>query len=177
MNKSAIVARMAARMGLDKFTAEGAVDTVFEAIAEGLAKEEEVRIAGFGTFGTRSRAARTGRNPRTGESLPIPASKSPSFKAAKRLREAVKRGWQEEQAEPGDDRQGRPGGAGAMLEMPDWPGGVAPVWTVLEPESMEALRAEPLADSRALRLAAESAGRGVRGIGVRAQCADRARTA
>ena len=66
----------------------------------------------------------------------------------------MKRGWQEEQAEPGDDRQGRPGSAGAMLEMSDWPGGVEPVWTVLEPESMEALRAEPLADNRALRLAA-----------------------
>ena len=155
MNKSAIVARVAARMGLNKFTAEGSVDTVFEAIAEGLAKEEEVRIAGFGTFGTRSRAARTGRNPRTGGSLPIPASKSPSFKAAKRLREAVKRGWQEERAEPGDHRQGRPGSAGAMLEMSDWPGGLEPMWTVLEPESMEALRAEPLADNPTLRLAAD----------------------
>ena len=61
MNKSAIVARVAARMGLNKSAAEGAVDTVFEAIAEGLAKEEEVRIAGFGTFGTRSRAARIGQ--------------------------------------------------------------------------------------------------------------------
>ncbi len=155
MKKSAIIARVAARLGLDKFTAEGAVDTVFEAIAEGLAKEEEVRIAGFGTFGTRSRAAHTGRNPRTGESVAIPASKSPSFKAAKRLREAVKRGWQEERAEPGDDRQGRPGSAGAMLEMSDWPGGVEPIWTVLEPESMEALRAEPLADNQTLRLAAD----------------------
>ena len=154
IKKSAIVARVAARMRLDKFTAGGAVDTVFEAIAEGLAKEEEVRIAGFGVFGTRSRGARTGRNPRTGESVAIPASKSPSFKAAKRLREAVKRGWQEERAEPGDDRQGRPGGAGAMLEMSDWPGGVEPVWTVLEPGSMEALRAEPLAHNPTLRLAA-----------------------
>ena len=50
MNKAAIVARVARRMGLNKFTAEGAVDTVLEAIAEGLAKEEDVRIAGFGTF-------------------------------------------------------------------------------------------------------------------------------
>ena len=179
MNKSAIVARVAARMGLNKFTAEGSVDTVFEAIAEGLAKEEEVRIAGFGTFGTRSRAARTGRNPRTGESVPIPASKSPSFKAAKRLREAVKRGWQEEQAEPGDVHHGRPGSAGAMLEMSDWPGGVEPVWTLLESESMEALRAEPFA-GRALGGQPDavprgrSAGRGVRRIGVRTQCADRA---
>ena len=86
MNKSAIVARVAARMGLNKPAAEGAVDTVFEAIAEGLAKEEEVRIAGFGTFGTRSRAARTGRNPRTGESVPIPASESPAFKVTREER-------------------------------------------------------------------------------------------
>ena len=155
MNKSKIVARVAARMRLDKFTAEGAVDTVLEAIAEGLAKEEDVRIAGFGTFRTRRRAARMGRNPKTGESVPIPASKSPSFKAAKRLREAVTRGWQEEQAEPDADRQGGPGSADAMLEMSDWPGGIEPVWALLEPESIEALRAEPSADNPALRLAAD----------------------
>ena len=155
MNKSAIVTRVAARFGLNKVIAEGAVDTVFEAIAEGLAKDEDVRIAGFGTFGTRNRAARMGRNPRTGESVPIPASKSPSFKAAKRLREVVKRGWQAERAEPGDDRDDRRGSAGAMLEMSDWPGGVEPVWTWLEPGSMTALRAEPLADNPALRLAAD----------------------
>ena len=155
MNKLAFIARVAARMGLNKFTAEGAVDAVFEAIAEGLAKEEDVRIAGFGTFGTRSRAARMGRNPRTGESVPIPASKSPSFRAAKRLREAVRRGWQAEQADPGDERHDRPGSAGAMLEMSDWPDGVEPVWTLLEPESMEALGAEPLADNPTLRLAAD----------------------
>ena len=155
MNKSAIVARVAARMGLDKFTAEGAVDTVFEAIADGLAKEEDVRIAGFGTFGTRSRAARMGRNPRTGESVPIPASKSPSFKAAKGLREAVKRGRQAEPAEAADVQHEPPGSAGAMLEMSDWPGGVEPVWTLLEPESMEALRVEPLAENPTVRLATD----------------------
>ena len=155
MNKSAIVARVAARMGLDKFTAEGAVDTVFEAIADGLAKEEDVRIAGFGTFGTRSRAARMGRNPRTGESVPIPASKSPSFKAAKGLREAVKRGRQAEPAEAADVQHEPPGSAGVMLEMSDWPGGVEPVWTLLEPESMEALRVEPLAENPTVRLATD----------------------
>ena len=96
MNKSAIVARVAARLGLSRFRAEIAMDTVLDAIAEGLAKEEDVRIAGFGTFRTRSRAARKGHNPATGESVQIPASKIPSFKAAKRLTEAVKRGWQEE---------------------------------------------------------------------------------
>ena len=155
MNKSAIVARVAERMGVNRFRAERAVDTVFEAIAEGLAKEEDVRIAGFGIFRTRSRAARTARNPKTGESVPVPASKSPSFKAAKRLRETVKRGWQEEAAEPAGDGDREPRDAGAMLEMSDWPGGIEPVWTLLEPESIEALRAEPLADNPTLRLAAE----------------------
>ena len=61
MKKADIVARVAARLGVNKFSAEGAVDIVFDAVAEGLAKEEDVRIAGFGTFRTRSRAARTGR--------------------------------------------------------------------------------------------------------------------
>ena len=155
MNKSKIVARVAARAGLDRFTAERAVDLVFEAIAEGLAKQEDVRIAGFGAFRTRNRAARMGRNPRTGESVPIPASKSPSFKAAKALREVVKRGWPPEAVESADDDDGRPGSANAMLEMSDWPGGVEPVWTLLEPESLEALRAEPSADNPTLRLAAD----------------------
>ena len=154
MNRSAIVDRVAARMGLNRFTAEGAVDTVFEAIAEGLAKEEDVRIAGFGTFRIRSRAARTGRHPRTGESVPIAASKLPSFKAAKALREAVKRGW-EPQAETEDDGDGRAGSTGAMLKMSKWPGGIEPVWTMLEPESMAALREEPWADNPTLRLAAD----------------------
>ena len=155
MNKAAIVARVARRMGLNKFAAEGAVDTVLEAIAEGLAKEEDVRIAGFGTFRTRNRAARQGRNPATGESVRIPASKVPSFKAAKGLREAVKRGWQADAAVPGDDGDGEPGNSSAMLEMSDWPGGVEPVWTLLEPESARALRTEPAADNRTLRLAAD----------------------
>ncbi len=155
MNKAAIVSRVAKRMKLDKFTAEGAVDTVLDAIAEGLAKEEDVRIAGFGTFRTKHRAARTGRNPKTGESVQIPASKIPSFKAANGLREAVKRGWQPEAAQRADDSDGEPGRAAAMLEMSHWPGGVEPVWTVLEPESMEALRAEPAADNPTLRLAAD----------------------
>ena len=89
MNKSDIVGRVADRMRLSKSGAESAVDTVLEAIAEALAKEEAVRIAGFGTFATRSRGARTGRNPRTGERVAIPASKAPSFKAGRALRDAV----------------------------------------------------------------------------------------
>ena len=67
MNKADISGRVAARLRLGKAEAEVAVDTVFEAIGESLAREEAVRIAGFGTFATRSREARMGRNPGTGE--------------------------------------------------------------------------------------------------------------
>ena len=81
MNKSEIAGRLASRMALSKYAATGAVDAVFEVIGEALAEGENVRIAGFGTFTTRSRSARTGRNPRTGESVSIPASKTPVFKA------------------------------------------------------------------------------------------------
>ena len=77
------------------------VDAVFEVIAEALAREEAVRIAGFGTFETKSRSARTGRNPRTGESVSIPASKAPSFKAAKALRDAVNGGRKAKADGPG----------------------------------------------------------------------------
>ena len=92
MNKSEIGDRLAGRLGLSKAVAKDAVDGVFEAIGEALANGEEVRLAGFGTFAARSRAARTGRNPQTGEVLSIPASKTPSFKAGKALRDAVNDG-------------------------------------------------------------------------------------
>ena len=92
MKKSEMVERVTDRMGLSKSAADGAVDAVFEVITEALAREEAVRIAGFGTFGTRSRSARSGRNPRTGASIAIPASKAPSFKAGKALRAAVNEG-------------------------------------------------------------------------------------
>ena len=94
MKKSVIVGRVAERMGLSKSTADRAVETVLEAIVEALAKKEDVRIAGFGTLKMKSRAARTGRNSRTGESVPIPASKTPSLKAGTLLRKAVKGGSQ-----------------------------------------------------------------------------------
>ena len=87
-NKSEIAGLVAARTGVGKSAAGDAVDAVFEAVPEALARGEEVRIAGFGTFGTRSRPARTGRNPRTGESLNIAASTAPTFKAGKPLRDA-----------------------------------------------------------------------------------------
>ena len=178
MNKSEIVGRVAGRMGLSKPAAEGAVDTVLSAIGEALAKGEDVRIAGFGTFATRTRRARRGRNPRTGESVSIPASKTPSFKAGKALKETVNRGWESTSGERGDgerprrermvvqsvardavrargSRQRGPGEAGVRLDLSDWPGGVAPVWAMLDPESAQALRDEPSEENRALRLASD----------------------
>ena len=107
-NKRDIAGRVAARLRLGKAEAEAAVDTVFGAIGESLAREEAVRIAGFGTFATRNREARVGRNPRTGESVTIAASKAPSFKAGKELRERVRRG-PDEAAKDSDDEDGTQG--------------------------------------------------------------------
>jgi len=92
VNKSDIAGRVADRAGVGKSAAGDAVDAVFEAVAEALARGEDVRIAGFGIFGTRSRPARTGRNPGTGESLEIAASTAPTFKPGKPLRDAVNAG-------------------------------------------------------------------------------------
>ena len=92
MKKSDIAGRMADRIGLSRSAAGNAVDAVFEAVGEALANGEEVRIAGFGTFGKTNRPARTGRNPQTGESLSIPASIAPAFKPGKALKDAVNDG-------------------------------------------------------------------------------------
>ena len=156
MNKSDIVGRVAGRMGLGKAAAESAVDTVLGAIAEALAREETVRIAGFGTFSTRRRSPRTGRNPRTGERVAVAASKWPWFKAGKRLRDAVNTGWTPPAAEH-DGEAGRRADREAVgrVDVTDWPGGVEPVWTLLDAESAGALGAEPLADNSAVRLAGD----------------------
>ena len=77
------------RRGNPRATAERMVRAVFSAIGDALARDEPVAIAGFGTFFTRTRAPRQGRNPRTGESLDIPASTTPAFKASKKLRDTV----------------------------------------------------------------------------------------
>ena len=90
MNKVDMADRLAARTGLSKAVAKEAVDGVFAAIGDALANGEEVRITGFGTFGTRSRPARIGRNPRTGEAISVSESTSPTFKAGKTLKDAVK---------------------------------------------------------------------------------------
>ena len=92
MNKTEMADRLAARTGLGKGAARDAVDGVFANIGEALADGEDVRLPGFGTFGTRSRPARTGRNPRTGEAVSISASTSPTFKAGKTLKDTVNGG-------------------------------------------------------------------------------------
>ena len=71
MNKADIAEFLAGRIGMNRTMANDAVDGVFEAAGEALANDDKVRIAGFGTLGTRKRLARTGQNPRTGESVEI----------------------------------------------------------------------------------------------------------
>ena len=90
MKKSDLSSHVAHAVLLSRVEASGVVDAVFAAIRDALARDESVSIPGFGTFATVHRAARQGRNPRTGESIAIAASKSPSFKAGKTLRDAVR---------------------------------------------------------------------------------------
>ena len=90
MNKSEIAARVAERTGLARPAAVEAVDAVFEVIAEALEGGEEVRIVGFGVFGVKTHPDRTWRNPGTGGWMRIKASRTPTFRAGKPLRDAVK---------------------------------------------------------------------------------------
>ena len=92
MNKSELAERLAGRTGMSRAAAKDAVDGVFDVIAEALAGGEDVRIIGFGTFGTRARPARIARNPRTGENVPVAASTVAVFKPGRPLRNAVKGG-------------------------------------------------------------------------------------
>ncbi len=89
MNKSDLVDAVAADAGLTKADAAKAVDALFDAITGALKKGDEVRLVGFGTFAVSERAARTGKNPRTGEAIQIAASKQPKFKAGKGLKDAL----------------------------------------------------------------------------------------
>ena len=86
MNKTELSAKVAQIAELDKKTADKAVNAVFEALGQAFGAEEKVQIMGFGTFETRERAARQGRNPATGESIEIPAGKTLVFKASKTLK-------------------------------------------------------------------------------------------
>ena len=86
MNKTELTSKVAQLAELDKKTAEKAVNAVFEALTAAFEAEEKVQIMGFGTFEVRERPAHTGRNPATGESIEIAASKTPVFKASKTLK-------------------------------------------------------------------------------------------
>jgi len=90
VNKNDLVTEVAEMANLDKADVARAVDAVFEIIARTLKqKDSEVRLAGFGTFVVSERKKSTGRNPRTGEEIEIPASRQPKFRAAKALKDAV----------------------------------------------------------------------------------------
>jgi len=89
VNKQDLVAAVAKAADMTKEKAAEAVDAVFDSITAGLKQDGEVRLMGFGTFAAAKRAASTGRNPRTGEEIKIPASRQPKFRAGKQLKDAV----------------------------------------------------------------------------------------
>ena len=89
MNKTELVAAIAEKAGLSKKDAEGAVKAFTDTVAEQLKAGEKIQLVGFGTFEVAERAARTGKNPQTGEAIKIPASKAPKFKAGKALKDVV----------------------------------------------------------------------------------------
>ncbi|MCM1115163.1 MAG: HU family DNA-binding protein [Clostridium sp.] len=90
MNKTELAAAVAAKANLSKKDAEAAVAAVFDSVKEALADGDKVALIGFGTFSVKERAARTGLNPRTKETITIPAAKVPAFKAGSALKDAVK---------------------------------------------------------------------------------------
>ena len=89
MNKNDLVSAVAGSTGMSKADSAKAVEGVFGAISGALSSGGDVRIVGFGTFSVVNRKATTGRNPRTGQAIQIPASKQPKFKAGKGLKDAV----------------------------------------------------------------------------------------
>ena len=89
MNKGELIESVAASAGLSKADAGRAVDAVIDSISGALQGGSQVSLVGFGTFTVKQRAARQGRNPRTGETIQIKASKVPGFKAGKALKDAV----------------------------------------------------------------------------------------
>ena len=89
MNKTELVAAMADKSGLTKKDAEAALKAFIESVEKALKKNDKVQIVGFGTFEVVKRAAREGRNPQTGKTMKIKASKSPKFKAGKALKDAL----------------------------------------------------------------------------------------
>ncbi len=89
MNKTELVAAMAEQAGLSKKDAEAALKAFTDVVAEELKANGKVQLVGFGTFEVSERAAREGRNPQTGETMTIAASKAPKFKAGKALKDII----------------------------------------------------------------------------------------
>ena len=89
MNKGELISAVAEKASLTKKDASAAVETVFSAISDALASGDSVQMIGFGSFGVKEKAAREARNPRTGETVKIAASKAPFFKAGKALKDKV----------------------------------------------------------------------------------------
>ena len=89
MNKTGLVAAVAEKTGMSKKDSEKAVNAAFDSITEALAAGEKVQLVGFGAFEVKERTARVGRNPKTKETIEIPASRVASFKVGKALKDAV----------------------------------------------------------------------------------------
>ena len=89
MNKTELIAAVAEKTGMTKKDAERVINATFETVAANLIKGEKVQVSGFGIFEVKAREARVGRNPRTKESIQIPATRLPAFKASKALKDAV----------------------------------------------------------------------------------------
>jgi DNA-binding protein HU-beta len=89
VNKSELIEHIAQQAEISKLAAERAVDAMVAAVKSSLRQGKEVTVVGFGTFYAGSRAARTGRNPRTGEALSIAAARVPKFRAGKALKDAI----------------------------------------------------------------------------------------
>jgi DNA-binding protein HU-beta len=90
MNKTDLVNNIAAKSGLTKKDVETVLNGFLGEVTNALSSGEKVQLIGFGTFETRSRSGRVGRNPQTGKTINIPATKIPAFKAGNKLKEAVK---------------------------------------------------------------------------------------
>jgi DNA-binding protein HU-beta len=90
LNKADLIATVAEKASLKKVEAEKAVNAILDSIGEALKNGEKVQLIGFGTFETRKRAARTGRNPQTGKEIKIPAANVPAFKPGSGLKDLLK---------------------------------------------------------------------------------------
>ncbi len=89
MNKSQLIDAVAQKSGLTKKEAEAAVKSFTEVVTDALKADDKVQLVGFGTFEVKTRGERTGRNPKTGETIKVPASKHPAFSASKALKDQL----------------------------------------------------------------------------------------